>query len=348
MSIGTGLRIVAAILTGVLYAPLESPGASSVGWEPFRDGAAPTAAAVQPAQFEAPPEWIELDQTASLPSGEIPCQVGDMTYCLTGVPACGVPADDPSMWRWRLLPEGVIWQSYWASVHEPRISGIWFGGGEDGLLDVTLGGRGSLLRYGAGGPGRPSGAELQIEGAAFPRLNLAHNWDLDAVDFRFGLPLVYGRDKWQTKFSYYHLSSHMGDELAIRENALAQRINYSRDVLVWGLSYFPRPAWRLYGETGWAFHYDGGSDPWEFQFGVDVARPGPTGALGTPFAAFNGHLRQELNYGGNFVAQAGWLWRGETAHVFRTGVHYFNGKSNQYEFFNQFEQQIGGGVWYDF
>jgi hypothetical protein len=259
------------------------------------------------------------------------------------------PPNSPTFWQWRVLPNGVIWSSYWAGAHESRISGVWFRetNGDVSLFDVALGGRASILRYGTDGPGRPQGAELQMEGAAFPRLNLDENFDLDAADFRFGLPLVYGRDQWQAKFAYYHLSSHMGDELAIREMALGERINFSRDALTVGLSYYPLPAWRWYAEAGWAFHYDE-SEPWEFQFGVDIAEPGPTGVWGTPFVAVNGHIREELDYGGNVVAQAGWLWRGESTHTLRTGFHYFNGKSNQFEFFRNFEQQIGGGVWYDY
>ena len=65
----------------------------------------------------------------------------------------------------------------------------------------------------------------------------------------------------------------------------------------------------------------------------------------------NGHLREEVDYGGEFVAQAGWLWRGNTGKVIRTGVHYMNGKSNQYAFsgpLSDSEQQIGAGLWYDF
>jgi hypothetical protein len=263
--------------------------------------------------------------------------------------ASGAPPKSPQFWQWRVLPDNVIWQSYWAGLHEPRISGVAFHNSPNNTnyIDVTLGGRASILRYGSDGGDRPEGAELQIEGAAFPRLNLDANWDMDAADFRFGVPLIYGREKWQAKFSYYHLSSHMGDEYAIRENALAERINFSRDVLVFGLSYFPLPAWRWYSEMGWAFHYDE-SKPWEFQFGVDVAQPGPTGAIGAPFFAINGHIREELDYGGNVVAQIGWFWRGNSTKVLRTGFHYFNGKSNQFEFFRNFEEQIGMGLWYEF
>jgi hypothetical protein len=281
-----------------------------------------------------------------------------MSAPMGAMPATGAPlygdalvgtASDPAYWQWRVLPDGVIYQSYWAGAHEPRIGGVFFhdANNSSNQLDVSLGGRASLLRYGTDGPGRPQGAELQIEGAAFPRLNLDENWDLDAVDFRFGVPLVYGRDNWQAKFGYYHLSSHMGDELAIRENALGQRINFSRDALALGFAFNPLPAWRWYAEMGWAFHYDE-SEPWEFQFGVDVAEPGPTGAIGTPFVAVNGHIREELDYSGNVVLQAGWLWRGTGTRVLRVGFHYYNGKSNQFEFFDQFEEQIGGGLWYDF
>lgn len=256
-------------------------------------------------------------------------------------------------WRYQLLPDGVIWNSYLAGVRESRISGVVYGDQNSvALLDVTLGGRMAIFRNGTVGPsartGRPEGWEFQIEGAAMPRLNLDENWDLESVDFRFGIPLIYARDAWQWKFSYYHLSAHLGDELAIREMALSQRINYSRDVLVVGLSYYTSPAWRWYAEGGWAFYTDGGSEPFEFQFGVDIVQPGPTGQEGTPFIALNGHLREEVDFGGNFVAQAGWLWRGDTGRTLRVGGHYQNGKSSQFEFFDQFEQQIGGGIWADF
>jgi hypothetical protein len=328
-------------------------------WQPYRDDSLEVALASGEAPLPAPM------RVAQAPCGPVvccpqpifaaPCDPGMMGAPMMAPMAMGYmeqPAYDPSnpaLWQWRVLPEGVIWQSYWAGVHEPRISGVAFRQDANGsnLLDVTLGGRASLLRYGTDGPGRPQGLELQAEGAAFPRLNLDENWDLDAVDFRFGLPLVYGRDKWQTKFSYYHLSSHLGDEKIIRDGSFADRINYSRDALALAVSYFPLPAWRWYAEAGWAFHTDVAA-PWEFQFGVDVAEPGPTDFWGTPFLAINGHIREEVDFGGNVVAQLGWLWRGNTNHTLRLGAHYFNGKSNQFEFYDQFEEQIGGGLWYDF
>jgi hypothetical protein len=351
----------------VPWARSAAHGQAQPGWQPFRELPAVTPAqAIEPTIISAvdlpmldgttpvgpemlPPEAVvstTYDPAMVCPQPIFAAPAASMPPIVD--PMSGVPTGS-DYWRWRLLPEGVVWQSYWAGAHESRIAGIPFADQHGtALLDVALGGRASLVRYGTESPGRPLGGELQIEGAAFPRLNLDENWDVDATDFRFGLPLVYGQERWEAKFSYYHLSAHMGDEFAIREAALGQRINFSRDALVAALAFYPLPAWRWYAEMGWAFHYDGGAEPWEFQFGVDVAQPGPTGWTGTPFFAVNGHLREEHNFGGNVVFQAGWLWRGHNTRLMRLGFHYYNGKSNQFEFFDQFEEQLGGGLWYDF
>lgn len=250
----------------------------------------------------------------------------------------------------QLLPSDVIWHSYWAGAKESRTSATAFEEFSDdvSLLDVSLGGRTAVMRNATRDQrGLWNGWELQIEGAAILRLNLDQDWDFDSADFRFGVPLILARDFVHYKLAYYHLSSHVGDEFLVRNPGFT-RINFSRDVLVAGASYFPIPAARLYGEVGYAFYDDEGSDPWEFQFGLDVARAGPTGSRGTPFFAFNGHLREEVHFGGNFALQTGWLWRGQTGRVIRTGLHYYNGKSPQFEFFDTFEQQLGIGLWQEY
>ena len=348
-----GVAVLAAFVAAPgAFAQSVDPAPST--WQPYRDdtglpsvvgGLGNELGGVEPAQMITSEPMVACPETAIFPQPVFAAPPYDMSYM--SQPMAASPSD-PAFWHWRLLPDGVIWQSYWAGVHESRTSGVVFNEREGtNFIDVTLGGRASLLRYGTDGPGRPQGGELQIEGAAFPRLNLDENWDLDAVDFRFGLPLIYGRDKWQTKFSYYHLSSHLGDELIEREGSADRRINYSRDALVFALSYYPLPAWRWYAEASWAFYSDF-AEPWEFQFGVDIAEPGPTGFAGTPFIAVNGHVREEVDYSGNVVFQAGWLWRGNSTRIMRLGFHYFNGKSSQFEFFDQFEEQIGGGLWYDY
>ena len=253
-------------------------------------------------------------------------------------------------WDWQALPQGLIYRSYWAGVKEPRMGiQLMHITGERSFWDPTAGARVGLIRFGTTEGLHPEGWEWDVEGAGEPRLTLDQDRDLWDVDFRAGTLLTYGLNNWQFKFGYYHLSSHMGDEFAIKHpGSLDDRINYVRDSLITGVSYFPDPRWRIYAEGAWAFHPDGGADPWEFQFGTELSRPGPTSRSGTPFVALNGHLRQELNFSGDFTTQTGWLWRSVNGQTLRIGVHYYNGKSSQYQTFSSFEQQIGVGAWYDF
>jgi hypothetical protein len=153
---------------------------------------------------------------------------------------------------------------------------------------------------------------------------------------------------WEAKLGYYHHCSHLSD-LAILDNLVTTpRINYVRDSIVFGVAFHLSPSVRLYSEADYAFHVDGGAKQWSFQFGTDCSSLEPTGFAGAPFFAINGHLRQENNFSGNVDVQTGWQWRGRTGHLFRIGMQYFNGMSEQCQFYNQFEEQIGLGIWYDF
>jgi hypothetical protein len=255
-------------------------------------------------------------------------------------------------WNFEILPDGIIYRSYLAGPREPRLGTQLFHNETPSLRsellwDGTVGGRRGLFRYGNGNPADPEGWQLDLEGAALVRLNLDENRDVDSSDFRFGAPLTYGEGDTQYKFGYYHLSSHLGDE-RIARTGVNSRINYVRDAIIFGISRELTPAVRIYGETAYAFFTAGGAEPWEFQFGVEYAQPGPTGTDGTPFIATNAHLREELDFGGDWTFQTGWLWRGATGSTFRMGLQYVNGKSTQYQFFDQNEEQIGVGFWYDF
>lgn len=258
----------------------------------------------------------------------------------------GTAGNEP--WTTQLLPEGLIYRSYLAGVREPRIAGVWNNDYRQGWIwDIALGGRVGLLRYGTTDPIHPSGWELDLEGGAFPRLDMEHDQDLVATDYRVGVPLTYGTGRFQTKLAFYHLSSHLGDEYMVRYHTLS-RINYSRNALVWGNSLFVTPSLRLYGEAAWSFYIDGGAKPWEFQFGADYSLPYATGLRGSPFVALNSYLRQEDDFGGHFVVQTGWQWRGESGQLFRMGMQYFAGSSDQLEIYTRYESKVGLGLWYDF
>lgn len=255
---------------------------------------------------------------------------------------------DEAPWDWQLMPQGLIYRSYLAGAKESRFRTEWNHFQDNGnLWDITLGGNVGLVRYGTRGDVRPEGWQLGIEGAGLVRLDIDENRDVDAADYRFGIPLTWGDAIHQVKFAYYHLSSHLGDEFLLKHPGF-DRLNYSRDVLVFGQSLYPAEEWRVYGEIGYAFYNDV-CEPWEVQFGVDWAPNGRTGPRGAPFAAFNGHLREEVDFGGNFALQAGWCWRRSPATgLFRVGVNYYNGKDDQFSFFNDSVEKVGVGMWYDY
>jgi Protein of unknown function (DUF1207) len=258
-------------------------------------------------------------------------------------PTC--PRDD---WHWQILPDGLIYKAYLAGAKESRLSTqVFHLNGAGTLWDSTLGGRVGIFRYGTDDSAWPQGWQWDLEGSAQLRLEPDDERDLGSADFRAGTGLTYGYVRHRLRMGYYHISSHVGDEFLLK-NPGFDRINYVRDALNLGYSYYWTDNLRLYAETSWAFYGDFTGN-WEFQFGIDYAPARPTGLRGAPFWAINGHLRQELNYSGNLVVQVGWAWRGDrSGHLLRTGLHYYNGMSNQYSFFRDFEQQIGAGLWYDY
>lgn len=267
-------------------------------------------------------------------------------------PTYYVPADDYSEsepWSWQMLPTGLIYRSYLAGAKEPRFASAWMNERELGWIwDVALGGRVGLVRYGTCDSRWPEGWQLDIEGAGLPRLYQHGGWQLMAADFRFGVPISYGRGRYRAKFGYYHLSAHLGDEYMLINPAF-QRINYSRDVVIWGNSYYWTPDLRLYAEAGWAFYTDDGAEPWEFQFGIDYSPDRPSMPKGSPFFAINAHLREEVAFGGNMVVQTGWQWRGmASGQLLRLGMQYFAGMSEQFEFFDRYEEKLGVALWYDY
>jgi hypothetical protein len=260
----------------------------------------------------------------------------------------GVSNTIPGEWHWQLLPADLIYKSYLAGIKEPRSgTSITYVEDDGRLWEGVLGARLGLLRFGDHDPRMPQGFQVDAEGAANVRLDVDDEIDVRATDYRVGVPFTYGTGMHQLKFAYYHMSSHLGDEFVLYHPGYP-RLNWSRDALVLGYSIYMTETLRLYAEAGWAFHCEI-SEPWEFQVGVDWAPNAPTGFRGAPFFAVNGHLRQEVNFGGNLTVMTGWSWMSDRdRHLLRLGTHYYNGKSSQYSFYNQSEEAIGLGLWYDF
>lgn len=295
---------------------------------------------------------VVLADIPFLPSANTPSPLDETMFPARGtgiaqkLPVPTMSGDED--WSWQVVPRGLMYPAYLAGQKESRFaSQMVYERHQGWLWDVALGGHVGFLRYGTRDVDAPQGWQIDLEGAAFPRLSPIYDRDVWSTDFRFGVPLTCQFGPWEGKFGYKHESSHLGDEFMLRFPGYP-RINYVREVLLLGAAYHLWPMVRVYAESGWCFEIDGGAQPWEFQFGAEYAPAEETGPRGAPFAAINGRLRQEVAFGGNLTVEAGWEWRGATGTMFRVGGVYFNGMSEQYQFYGEYEEQIGFGIWYDY
>lgn len=252
---------------------------------------------------------------------------------------------------WHVLPPGLLYRSYLAGEKEPRINwtSLYDTKSERQVWETALGGRAGLLRYGTGGLQNPQGFQWDLEGAVFARvLPDEPSSMLEAADFRVGTIGTWREGRLAWKAGYYHISSHLGDEFLL-QNPTFPRINYVRDSLIAGVMYDLTEATQIYGEIGNAIGAQGGAKPLELQFGAQYTPIARVPLKGAPYAAINGHLRQDFDFGGAVNIQTGWGWQGvESKYRFRAGLQYYNGPSMQYSLFDRRENLIGGGLWFDF
>ncbi len=253
-------------------------------------------------------------------------------------------------YEWQILPSGLLYRSYLAGEKEPRIAWTRLSDRNRGAIwEVALGGRVGILRHGTRGAWGAEGWQIDLEGAALPRVDPeVPSHALEAADFRVGLLWTRRRGPTAVKAGYYHISSHLGDEFLLL-NPGFPRVNYVRDSLLAGVTQDLTGDLQAYGEIGYAISAEGGAEPLEFQFGLQYLPLGDVWRGGAPFAAVNAHLREEVDFGGGINVLAGWRWRGvDSGHVLRVGLQYYNGKSIQYSFFDRDEQLAGFGVWFDY
>ncbi len=252
--------------------------------------------------------------------------------------------------EWQVLPAGLLYRSYLAGEKEPRIAWTRLHDRNRGWIwEVALGGRVGLLRHGTRGAAGAEGWQVDLEGAALPRVDPEEESHvLEATDYRFGLLWTRRRGPTAIKAGYYHISSHLGDEFVINNPGFV-RLNYVRDSLIFGVMHDVTEGVQAYGEIGYALSVEGGAEPLELQFGTQYAPTWDTGRRGAPFAAVNVHLREEVNFGGGLNVEGGWAWYGaDSGHLLRVGLQYYTGKSIQYSLLDRDEQLFGIGIWFDY
>lgn len=260
------------------------------------------------------------------------------------------PAQAPAVAdQWHVLPLGLLYDSYLAGEKEPRLSWSILEEGPRGRVwETGVGLRVGLLRRGTSAAVDAEGWQVDLEGAAQLRLAPEDGNALESVDFRGGLWLTRRRGPLAVKAGYYHLSAHLGDEFLLKYPDVV-RIDYVRDSIVGGVMYDVTPALQTYAEAGYAFVGHGGAEPIEIQVGAQFTGTRYPGRRGTPVAAVNLHLREELKFRSSLNAILAWGWHSpETGHQVRAGVHGFTGRSMQYSSFSRSDRLIGVGVWFDY
>ena len=280
----------------------------------------------------------------------------------------------------QLLPNGRIFPGYLADTSESRIAGVWNKDRNFGWIwDATLGGHIPALRIGSRNGSPPTGFQIDFEGNAHLRLDFENDFELYSTDYRAGLQISWGGRYWQFKTGYCHVSSHVGDEYFIRRltpsleageqfSEYRFRTSYSRDSLLAAVAFRPHPAMRLYGEVDFNMGNVGSKNEKRknctvYRFGVEYSAsltsdtPSrlnfmnlPNFSHLRPFAAIHTNLFEQFDYNGNVCVQFGIQNRGSNNQLFRLGVQYFYGVSEQYQFAAKYppENKFGFGVWYDY
>ena len=251
--------------------------------------------------------------------------------------------------QWHILPLGVLYDSYLAGEKEPRLSWSVLEEGPRGRIwDAAVGLRVGLLRRGTSALVDAEGWQFDVEGAAQLRLTPQDGNALESVDYRGGLWLTRRRGPLAVKAGYYHLSAHLGDEFLLKYPDVI-RIDYVRDSIVFGVMYDLTSTVQTYAEAGYAFVRHGGAEPVEIQLGAQYTGARYPGRRGTPVAAVNVHLREELDFRSSLNAVLAWGWHSrQTGRQLRTGLQAFTGRSMQYSSFSRSDRLIGVGVWFDY
>jgi hypothetical protein len=189
--------------------------------------------------------------------------------------------------------------------------------------------------------------EFAAEAAAISRFDINDSWDMDGVDYRFGFPIVYRRGAVAAKLHPWHVTSHLGDEYAEREER--KRIAYARNEIAYGLSIDLDRAWRAYAEAGYAFLLGDPNEPWRWMAGVEYAHPalGPDRPL--VYFAMNVTGFEEIDWEVMTTLQAGlWVRPNNSSRGFRFGVEYFRGHSALTQFYDDHDHYWSTGLWLHF
>lgn len=150
------------------------------------------------------------------------------------------------------------------------------------------------------------------------------------------------------RFGTLHDSAHLGDEYV--EETGRQRIDYTREELIAGMTWLPTPRSKLYTELGWAWHVKADMEPLRWQFGAEYYGAHDDHYLGLPwYAATDFILFEERDWEPAITLQLGLIYAtGRATERYRFVLEAYSGRSVMGEFSFGDESYLSIGVHYDY
>lgn len=226
------------------------------------------------------------------------------------------------------FPKGpMLYEPYIAAPRQSRTAVKMqypLGDGRNVKIENTLGFQRSVLRWTS--EEKPAeGTELEFEAAVFARFDLHEKYDMDASDWRFGIPLVHRDGDFAWKIHLYHMTSHLGDEYIERTGA--EQSPYHLEEAAFGLSWDASTGSRFYGEAAAAIYTGEPTESGRFQAGWEWVG-GKWSSGFAPYLAADVQARKEQDWTPGATLAVGVAYGRD----FRFGVEYYNGRDPQTQF----------------
>jgi hypothetical protein len=239
-----------------------------------------------------------------------------------------------------LRPQSALKILYLADSEIPETGSSRFG--------LHLGGRFGLVRWHP--DGRPDrGWQLDFEGGFFGQFDIGNSLDNIGWDGLFGLYLSWlPTADLGFRVGTKHDSAHVGDEYAERTGR--QRIGYTREEFVAGVSWRPAAKWRIYAEGGYGYGLDDFQDPGRLQAGAEFFGARRFWKNRTSwYAAVDLQSFRENDWSVRSAVQLGLLLRtGRGTGRYRLALELVHGRSVMGEFAFRDETSVGVGWFFDF
>lgn len=259
-------------------------------------------------------------------------------------------------WNLALFASGHLYAPYIADPIRPGFSLLRMQVMDSGIPDAgkrrynfMLGGQYGLLKL---SNSNFPGMEIQFDiyGAFLGQFDVDNSTDNIGWDGYYGAMLTWtDGDGLSLKLARQHDSSHVGDEYAERTGR--RRIGYTREEVVFGLSYRFPEFFRTYTEAGYGFGLGNSElqEPWRVKGGLEFEDSDRFlgGRLGY-YAAVDLAFTEEMDWDADITIQTGVvLPLRRSSQTVRFGPIYRNGRSVIGEFFQRKEEWWGLGLWID-